>query len=421
MRPLLLTALALCVLSVACPSADAAYPPITYRYRHFLFTIDPDAHPEWQTPEEVWLYRGAPVRPPAELRVDGDEIPPLPPGMIRSQRVAWNAEAIRATIAAEIAAKFDRPARNVVIRRAASGSIVFDGVGLPGRRVDLALAAALTVEAIERGGAEVVLPVIELPAEVTVDDAELSALGIREVVTVGESNYTGSPEARKHNIAVGLSKFNGHIILAGETFSFNEVLGDVNASTGYRKELVILGDQTLPDYGGGLCQVSTTAYRGAWEYGLPITQRRNHSYAVSYYSPQGTDATIYPPHTDMQFTNDSPAALLLQTYAEDNRAYFIYYGTRDARASEIIGPFTWGYTAPPADRTEYTTDIAAGTRRKVGDKHPGMKTLWFRSLTSPSGEERLESVFSGYEARPLFYQIGIDAEADVPDWFDATE
>ena len=117
-----------------------------------------------------------------------------------------------------------------------------------------------------------------------------------------------------------------------------------------------MGEHTLPEYGGGLCQVSTTAYRGVWEYGFPITGRRNHSFAVSYYAPHGTDATIYPPHTDMKFLNDSPGALLLQTYHENDRAYFIYYGTKDDRTAEVIGPYTWDFRPPPPDRTDYTTE-----------------------------------------------------------------
>jgi vancomycin resistance protein YoaR len=183
----------------------------------------------------------------------------------------------------------------------------------------------------------------------------------------------------------------------------------VNASTGYWQELVILGERTLPDYGGGLCQVSTTAYRGAWEYGFPITQRRNHSFAVRYYSPAGTDATIYPPSADMKFLNDSGHAILLQTYVDGDNAYYIYYGTDDGRQSEIIGPYTWGSMAPPPDRTEYTTDIPPGTTRKVGERVPGVHAAWFRAVRYPDQEEQIESFYSIYEARPYFLQIGVES------------
>jgi vancomycin resistance protein YoaR len=247
-------------------------------------------------------------------------------------------------------------------------------------------------------------------------------MGITEVVTVGESNYAGSPANRRHNIATGLARFNGHIIPQGTVFSFGETLGRVDGSTGYRKELVIKGEKTEPDYGGGLCQVSSTAYRGAWEYGFPIKQRINHSYAVSYYGPQGTDATVYPPNPDMKFENDGPSALLIQTHHdEDDHAYFIYYGTKDKRRSSVYGPFIWNRTAAPPDRTIMTTELPPGERRKVGDRHPGMNAAWVRYTTLDDGTELEDTTVSIYQARPLFYEVGGVAPEFTPTDIDTPE
>lgn len=382
---------------------------LTYRYQHHLFTIA--VGKEWQEMKEVWMYEGQPVKVPAEFRVDGDRVPALPAGFERAQVLSWNSDAIRATLKRQIAAVFDRPAGSVTIR-SGTGSARFEGVGMPGRRVDLERAVTLTVNALEAGIADITLPVIETQPQISIEDPTLIAQGIREVVSVGESDFSGSTGARRHNIEVGLEKFNGVIVPQGADFSFDQTLGPVNATTGYYKELVIMGEKTLPEYGGGLCQVGTTFYRGLWEYGFPILERRNHSYAVHYYSPQGTDATIYPPNTDIRFLNDSPGSLLIQTYTENNHAYFIYYGTRDDRVSEVIGPYTWGYSAPPPDKIEYTTEIPAGTTRKVGERVPGLKALWWR-LINRGGIEKEESVYSVYEARPRYDQIGIEATAPL--------
>ena len=397
------------------PQAQAAYPDLTYRHGHHLFVIDPDEHPLWLSAQEVWTYNGVPFSPPASLRIDGDDVPDLPPGVIRSMEKRWDHGAIRSTIAQEIALSFDRDPRSVMIRKA-DDVISFEGIGLPGRNVDLDRAASLTIEALQSSVHDIVLPVIETQPEITVKDKELAELGITEVVTVGESDYRGSPYNRRHNIATGLNRFNGHLVLPGETFSFNAVLGPVNATTGYKKELIIFGDKTLPDYGGGLCQVSTTTYRGVWEYGFPIGQRINHSYSVRYYFPQGTDATIYPPYKDVQFLNDSAHALLLQTHIEDGRAYVIYYGTKDDRESQLLGPFVWGQTQPPPDKVEYTTELAPGETKKVGERVPGIKAAWFRITKKPDEEEEIiESYYSNYEARPRYTQIGVAATpAAVP-------
>ncbi len=396
---------------LAAPFAvSAATPDILYRHKHFLFTVPGAQVQNWIRDDAAWTYAGEIVTPPQELLADGDVPPAAPAGFERVTKRGYSLDAIRETLRTRIADQFDRPAGKVVIDKTASGSVVFDGLGLPGRAVDLDALANLTVEALERGIYDIDMPVTDTPPSIRVDSAELRDLGIKEVVTVGESVYAGSPVNRRHNIATGLAKFNGHVIPRGETFSFDTVLGKVDGTTGYRKELVIKGAKTEPDYGGGLCQVSTTAYRGVWEYGFPIKQRINHSYAVSYYGPQGTDATVYPPNPDMKFENDSPGALLIQTYQDDtDHAYFIYYGTKDDRMSGVYGPFIWNRTAAPPDRTLQTTELPPGEKRKVGDRHPGMNAAWVRLTTMPDGTTKEETTVSLYQARPLFYEVGVAA------------
>lgn len=400
--------------------AEAA--DILYRHEHFLFTIPTSAMREWKNDETAWTYAGTIVTPPQELLADGDVPPILPAGFGRTTRRGYSRDVIRETLRTRISDLFDRPAGSVIIDRTASGSVTFDGVGLPGRKVDLEALTTLTIEALELGIDDIELPIDETPPTITVASKELRDMGIMEVVTVGESNYAGSPVNRRHNIATGLARFNGHIIPRGTVFSFGQTLGRVDGSTGYRKELVIKGDKTEPDYGGGLCQVSSTAYRGVWEYGFPITQRINHSYAVSYYGPQGTDATVYPPNPDMKFENNSPGALLIQTHHDDDdHAYFIYYGTKDGRVSGVYGPFIWNRTAPPPDRTITTTELPPGQRRKVGDRHPGMNAAWVRYTTLADGTELEDTTVSIYQARPLFYEVGAAPVKFTPTDIDTPE
>ncbi|MCA9370536.1 MAG: VanW family protein [Candidatus Peregrinibacteria bacterium] len=394
-------------------SSFAYYPDILYRHEHHLFSLNPNQYPSWRKTEEVWTYNGREIIPPASVRIDGDTLPPLPEGMTRSIRSVWDPAAISATIYERIATVLNRPRGEVTIRKDGD-TIVFEGVGFLGKTVDTDRAAQLTIDALETGVYDIHLPVTVQQPVMHVLSTELQDMDIQEVIAIGESDFSGSPLARQHNIKTGLEKFNGYLLPKGETFSFNTILGPVNGSTGYKKELVILGDKTLPDYGGGLCQVSTTAYRGAWEYGFPIVTRRNHSFAVSYYSPQGTDATIYPPHTDMQFVNDGPSAILVQTYVEGMKAYYIYYGMRDTRTVEIVGPYVWDKKSPPPDKVEYTTDLPPGETKKVGKAVPGLQAAWFRILIEEDGSETIEPYYSYYEARPNFTQIGVENIPDEP-------
>ncbi|MEA2097583.1 MAG: VanW family protein [Patescibacteria group bacterium] len=166
-------------------------------------------------------------------------------------------------------------------------------------------------------------------------------MGITALLSTGESNFYGSPRNRRHNIAVGASKFNGILIGPKDEFSFNEALGGVGTREGYLPELVIKKGKTVPEYGGGLCQVSTTTFRGAVKAGLEITERKNHAYPVMYYNPQGTDATIYPPHPDLRFKNNTPAYILIQTRIEGNKLFFDFYGSDDKRKVELKGPYSY--------------------------------------------------------------------------------
>ena len=394
--------------------ASAAPAAITFQYQHHLFTLTVNNFPDWKGQTEQWKMDGKEIVPPEQLLVDGDELPSAPEGLARTTAVAWNKAAIARDLERLVAAKIRREAGSVVIGKDANGKVTFDGVGLTGRDVDTDTLTEVTVDALDGDIPTVTIPVVETQPSITVTDAGLAAQGIREVVTVGESDFSNSPKARRHNIATGMAKFNGHLIPKDSIFSFVQVLGPVNGSTGYLKELVIKGDRVEPDFGGGLCQVSSTAYRGVWEAGFPITDRRNHSFAVNHYAPQGTDATVYPGSADMKFKNDGPSALLIQTYTQGDLAYFIYYGTKDARKSLVYGPFIWDRTGIPPDRIEVSPDLAPGEKKKVGDKVPGMKTAWYRITKSGTGSTKIEPVYSLYQARSLFYLVGPGSPGVTP-------
>jgi vancomycin resistance protein YoaR len=171
------------------------------------------------------------------------------------------------------------------------------------------------------------LVIDKIPAEI--NENTIEHLGLKELVASGYSDFTGSPQNRRHNIKVGAEKFNGLILRPGEIFSFTKNMGAINAANGYLPELVIIGNETRPEYGGGLCQVSTTVFRAALNAGFPITARKAHSYPVTYYQPYGTDSTIYNPNPDLKFQNDTLSHLLIQTRVVGNKLYFDFYGTKN--------------------------------------------------------------------------------------------
>jgi vancomycin resistance protein YoaR len=223
---------------------------------------------------------------------------------------------------------------------------------------------------------------IDLPVIVSKpqkDLAQTNDLGINELVASGESDFKGSPRNRLHNIKVGADKFNGLVIAEGEEFSFNNYLGEVDGEHGFLPELVIKASGVTPEFGGGLCQVSSTTFRAAMNAGLPITARRNHSFAVQYYAPQGTDATIYPGSQDLKFVNNLASPILIRTRIEGTKLYFDFYGTKDDRQVAFEGPFQYDKKA-----------------------NGSMKATWTRHVTQ-SGETVTQVFESKYLPPALFY------------------
>lgn len=175
-----------------------------------------------------------------------------------------------------------------------------------------------------------------------VTQESISNLGINELLSEGVSYFPGSTANRITNIRVGAARYNGVLLKPGEVFSFGKLLGPVGPEQGYTPGWVILGDRQEEQYGGGLCQVSSTAFRAALLAGLPILERVNHAFAISYYTAPygvpGVDATIYYPPVDFKFRNDTDKHILIQTELVGTTLKFRFYGTKK-KEGVIRGPF----------------------------------------------------------------------------------
>jgi len=259
---------------------------------------------------------------------------------------------------------------------------------------------------------------VELAREIKSPEISLAAtndLGINTLVARGTSNFKGSPPNRRHNIRVGMERFNGVIVEPGETFSFIKALGRVDASTGYRPELVIKGDETIPEFGGGLCQVSTTAFRAILNGGYPVVERQNHSYRVIYYEPAGSDATIYPPRPDLKFTNDTPGAILIHTYLKGDDAYFDFYGTALPRKVVLDGPYILKTTSYSAPVYIETSSLPPGVIKQVDIAHRGADTVLYRYLYNETGTLLRKDTFkSHYIPWPAKFLVGKIEAPQVP-------
>ena len=174
-------------------------------------------------------------------------------------------------------------------------------------------------------------PVHNHQLEQSVTEPFLRDRGITEVLSVGVSDYAGSRPNRLQNMQTTIDRFDGYIVKRGETFSFNQILGEVTEEAGFTWARVLKNGQNAWGLGGGVCQISTNLFRAALNAGLTINDRRAHSLDFDKYAPTGLDATIYLGQQDLVFTNNTPGDILMKFVRRDEKLVTVFYGTRDTR------------------------------------------------------------------------------------------
>lgn len=269
-------------------------------------------------------------------------------------------------------------------------------LGKAGAKLDLLESSQLIIDLYASSQTD---NTIELITE-AVEPTNPNSLEIKEIIGTGSSNFSGSSSKRRHNIEVGAAAIHGLIVKPGEEFSLMAALGEINADSGYVTELVIKDNQTIPEYGGGLCQIGTTVFRTALATGLPITARRNHSYRVSYYEPAGTDATIYDPWPDLRFVNDYPNNILIQSRIDGNEIFFDFWGVTDGRSATTTYPVIYNITPPPPTKIIETDTLAPGDKKCTEKAHNGADAYFDYTVIYPENAtttpEKVERFSSHY-------------------------
>lgn len=125
--------------------------------------------------------------------------------------------------------------------------------------------------------------------------------------------FDTSNKNRNHNINLASKGINIRI-LPGEYFRWSKIIGPASKEQGYLLGNVIIGDKMEQDYGGGVCQVSSTLYNAALEAGLEIVERHTHGLPVNYVPP-GRDATVSYGFLDFVFKNNKSYELQINAFA----------------------------------------------------------------------------------------------------------
>jgi vancomycin resistance protein YoaR len=295
------------------------------------------------------------------------------------------------------------------------GKLTITKPGETGWRLKQPEAAAAIAAALREPRRDLELPATAIEPSVT--PKNLASLGIVEVVGEGKTSFAGSAPYRVTNIKAGAARMNGVLIAPGQEFSFNSQLGAVDESNGFVKGYAVIGNRTQLEWGGGVCQDSTTLFRAAFWAGLPFTEWHPHPFYISWYDDfafpndagPGMDATIFTGQLDLRFVNDTGHWLLIEAAVDDAKDVLTVrlYGTKPNRTVSVRGPVI-DNIVPPPENPVYVNDpsLPAGTLKQTDHARKGMDITVYRVITENGVEKPAEAFFTSFKAWPDVFVRG---------------
>ncbi len=299
------------------------------------------------------------------------------------------------------------------------GVLTITKPGVPGWRLNKQEARDLITTTIDNGVRNVTLVPRYVP--IPINETNLNTLGIVDLVSEGKSDFSGSAAYRVTNIQAGLKVLDGVLIPPGDEFSFNETIGAIDETQGFVEGYAIVQQRTQLEFGGGICQDSTTVFRAAFWAGLPITERWGHSFYISWYDkygPTGMDSTIFTGGPDLKFLNDTGKWLLIQTSSNPKTgiASVKFYGTPTGRKVEMIQNIYNRVTAPVEPVFVTDAEQPAGAVKQSDRARDGITIDISRTIIDPDGTVRAPEIYrTRFKPWPNIYVFNpADLENGIP-------
>ena len=279
--------------------------------------------------------------------------------------------------------------------------------------IDFDVAEAQSILSAAQPGETVSVPLNrQAPA---IDTATLKANLFKDVLGEYTTSVSGTAD-RRSNVQLAAQKCSGTILLPGEVFAYNQVVGQRTEAAGFKKAGAYSNGETVQELGGGVCQDSSTLYCAALYANLEIVERHNHSY-VSSYVPIGMDATVSWGGPDFQFRNNTDYPIKVVASYANSKVTFQIVGTKTDDYSVKITTETISTTAPTVQEVPDDT-LEAGTTQVADKGHTGYKVQSYRHVYDANGNvvyEGKESL-SSYKMTPKVIHVGTKvAETPAPD------
>lgn len=298
--------------------------------------------------------------------------------------------------------KVGRPAVDARFKTS-SGSVTIipskDGTGPDLDALAAELTAVLSDSASKR--------TVELRTTVTkpkVSTADARAMGIKKRISVYTTTYSSSNLPRVNNIHTLGDALDGTLVAPGKTFSFNGSIGERTADKGYQEASAIVNGKLVPQLGGGICQVGTTIFNAVFESGLPVTQRRNHSFYISHY-PKGRDATVSWGGPDFKFKNDTDNWVLISVSYSSTSLTIALYGT-DPGYDVEASTSEWRSIKPFSEDIIKDKTMAKGSKIIEDPGVEGKSITVTRTVTKDGKVVRTDNFVSVYKPKTQTVRVG---------------
>ena len=164
--------------------------------------------------------------------------------------------------------------------------------------------------------------------------SDLDSGAYPDLLSTFTTKYGTSDANRNTNIALAAKSINSVVLMPGETFSYNDLIGECSTKTGYKAATIYLNGELSTGIGGGICQVSTTLYNAVIRANLEIVERRNHSLGVTYV-PSGQDAMVSIGTQDFKFKNNRDYPIKVVAYVGTGSITCQVYGLKQDTEYEV--------------------------------------------------------------------------------------
>lgn len=176
-----------------------------------------------------------------------------------------------------------------------------------------------------------------IPLKVTVPEITTKMIGTEafpDLISEFSTKYSQSQRDRTTNLKLAAEKINGTVLMPGEVFSYNTVVGKRTIDAGYKEAKIYVNGEVVDGLGGGICQVSSTLYNAVLYANLEIVERRNHQFVPSY-AGAGLDATVVYGSIDFQFKNTRNYPIKIQCSVDRGICNFQIYGLKEETEYEV--------------------------------------------------------------------------------------